>query len=86
MNVIGHYTVNESTVFGCFLGASKAFDRVNHTLLFNELLNKNLPPVIVYFLLFWYSEQGLGVDGTLLSLKSSWCTAGWCSLTYSVYY
>ena len=56
-NVIGHYCFKGSSVFGCFLDASKAFDRVSHLKLFNRLLEKNLPPTIIRLLFFWYKDQ-----------------------------
>ena len=48
-NVISH-VFRGSRVFGCFLDASKAFDHVDHH---SKLLRRNLPPVVVYLLLFW---------------------------------
>ena len=48
-------------MFGCFLDASKDFDRVDHALLFEKLLDRNLPPVITRLLLSWYSSQQLKV-------------------------
>ena len=33
----------KTTVFACFLDAGKAFDLVNHDLLFNLLLDRGLP-------------------------------------------
>ena len=56
-NVIGHYCFKGSSVFGCFLDASKAFDRVSDLKLFNRLLEKNLPPTIIRLLFSWYKDQ-----------------------------
>ena len=57
-NVISHYVFRGSRVFGCFLDASKAFDRVDHHALFQKLLR---PPVVVRLLLFWYQQQAVQV-------------------------
>ena len=60
-NIVSHYLSRDSRVFGCFLDASKAFDLVNHTLLFQLLLDRCLPKPIVLFLLNWYSSQQVSV-------------------------
>ena len=49
--------VNGSPVYLCFLDASKAFDRVHHNLLFDKLMKRNVPHIIVRLLLFWYTSQ-----------------------------
>ena len=56
-NVISRYCFNCSSVFECFLEASKAFDRVSHLKLFSKLLEKNLPTIIrLLFSWFWGSK------------------------------
>ena len=50
-NFVSRYIHNGTSVFGCFLDA---FDLVDHDILFNILLDKGLPVVVVRFLRFWY--------------------------------
>ena len=56
-----HYLECDSHVYGCFLDASKAFDRVDHALLFEKLLQRNLPSAVARLLLSWYISQQLKV-------------------------
>ena len=65
--VVSRYLNSKSNVFACFLDASKAFDRVNHSVLFSRLLDCGLPPSIVRLLLGWYSDQKLQVRWNGLS-------------------
>ena len=39
-SVITYYTKQNSTVFTCFLNATKAFDRVSHWTLFSKMIKK----------------------------------------------
>ena len=55
--VIDHYLRNRSPVFVCFLDARKAFDRVNHWILFDKLLRRGMPVDIVRLLATWYESQ-----------------------------
>ena len=55
------YLHRDSPVLGCFLDASKAFDLVDHGILFKTLLERGLPLSIVRFLISWYSMQQLRV-------------------------
>ena len=56
-NVVSHYIQHDSSVYGCFLDASKAFDLVDHTIPFRKLQDRGLPLLVVRFLLSWYSSQ-----------------------------
>ena len=58
-NVVSKYVHRGSTVYSCCLDASKAFDRVNHKILFQLLLKRNLPVPILRFLLSWYNYINL---------------------------
>ena len=89
-NVIARYNINDSPVYGCFLDASKAFDRVNHSILFDKLIQRNLSPVIARALVNWYSDQSvcvawnLQLSSKILGIKRS--ASGWSSLSHIVYY
>jgi len=45
----------------CFLYLSKAFDRVDHTCLFKQLVKLKLPDNVVKLLINWYSNQLMNV-------------------------
>ena len=47
--VINHYLCNHINVYSCLLDAIKAFDRVHYGKLFNILLYKEVPFVIICF-------------------------------------
>ena len=59
--VISAYKAMNSTVFTCFLDASKAFDRVSHYKLFMKLVSRGVPYYIVRLLVFWYTCQRMSV-------------------------
>ena len=56
-HVVDYYTSMSSPVFLCYLDASKAFDRLNFWVLFDKLLERKIPPIIVRILVFWYTNQ-----------------------------
>ena len=65
---INSYVEKQSSVYLCFLDASKAFDRVNHYKLFHKLINRGVPGYLVRILAFWYSNQTMCVRwGSMIS-------------------
>ena len=59
--VVDTYNKLNSTIFSCFLDASKAFDRVCHRTLFEKLIRRRVPGYIIRILIFWYSNQRMCV-------------------------
>ena len=59
--IVNYYKRLSSPLFICFLDASKAFDRVNHWVLFKKLINRKVPSLIVRLLLFWYRNQVMNI-------------------------
>ena len=55
------YRALNSNVYSCFLDASKAFDRVNHSKLFDTLVKRGVPFYIIRIIRFWYTSQTMYV-------------------------
>ena len=53
---VNYMTENSSTVNLCFVDLSKAFDNVNHSVLFMKLLKKGLPNCFIRILQNWYNK------------------------------
>ena len=56
---VNYYLNNGSQVFSCCVDLSKAFDLVKHDKLFQVLIDRNVPPVIVRIILDMYQRQSM---------------------------
>ena len=58
---IDHYLRNGSIVYGCLLDCSKAFDTIEHSKLFEKLLDAGMPKLFIRMLMFIYRNQTANV-------------------------
>jgi len=54
---IEYYVDRGSHVFATFIDFTKAFDRVNYWILFNQLLDDDVHFNFVRLLVYWYTNQ-----------------------------
>jgi len=55
--VVNHYVADNSTVNICALHISKAFDRVDHFALLQQLMDRNIPRMAIGVLLDWLQKS-----------------------------
>ena len=59
---ISYYTRSDSSVYCVLLDATKAFDRISYVKLFQKLIDRKLPAIVLRFLVDLYSEQAMCVQ------------------------
>ena len=61
VETMSYFTRNGSDVFTCLMDMRKAFDTVQHSVLFNKLLEQDFPHIVVRYLLTTYRLQRANV-------------------------
>ena len=74
--VIKHYLNNGSNVAGCFLDASKAFDRLRYDRLFQLLIERNVNVLDLRALKDLYERQCISIKWCSAKSISFGCTNG----------
>ncbi len=58
--VVKYYWNRHSRVYAAFIDASKAFDRIRYDRLFEILIKRGLPPIIIRIIMDLYERQESG--------------------------
>ena len=74
--IVDIFSENGSTVNICSLDVSKAFDKVNHSILFIKLMQKRIPVNIIKLLVTWYANSVSAVSWYGIISKSYTLRAG----------
>ena len=61
VETIDHFTRNGSDVFVCVMDMKKAFDTVQHSVLFQKLLERGIPRTYIRLMMVMYSNQSANV-------------------------
>ena len=60
-STVEHFTNNNSTVNVCSIDLSKAFDRLDHCILFNKLMDRGVPNCYIKIIVLWYNKLYISV-------------------------
>ena len=60
--LVSSYVNKNTPVFSAFLDATKAFDKINHQILFKKLVLRGVPIYFVRLLWYWYKSQSMQVS------------------------
>ena len=60
---IKYFKSRSTSVCVAFLDASKAFDKINHWVLFKKLIARRVPIYLVKVLYYWYQNQQCMLNG-----------------------
>ena len=56
-SVIKHYNHFINPIYSYFLDAPKAFDKINHQIIFGKMIKRSFPSAIIRIILFQYQNQ-----------------------------
>ena len=62
LETVSYFTERNYDVYACLLDASKAFDRVHYGKLFDLLMQRNIPAIVVRYLIDNYCRQQMSVQ------------------------
>ena len=54
---VEYYKENDTTVNLCFIDMEKAFDKINHFVLFGKLMKRQVPVLLIKLLQCWYGKS-----------------------------
>ena len=84
--IVEYYKSHSTSVYACFMDASKAFDRVNHWTLFKKMIASGMLPIFVRLIVTWYCEQRACVPEINYSIiLYSMYRQNICQATYVLY-
>jgi len=75
-SVVDYYVSGLSTVNVAFVDLSKAYDRVNHNILFFKLMKRKFPPTVLKLLMIWYKHSIVAVRWNMIYSHTFALTAG----------
>ncbi len=55
--VVRYFVNNKSDVYSCCVDSTKVFDRVKHDKLFDMLIERKIPAIVLKVLLYMYQRQ-----------------------------